>query len=71
MIQALKAGTPQEIVDRLIEATAVLGTEEFIATLPPGIDWQFVHGAGNVAELLQSGVELYSPILDGLGLLHK
>ena len=68
---AVKAGTPQAIIDKLIEATKVLGTDEFIATLPPGIDWQFVHGTDDVAKLLQSGVDLYSPILDGLGLLHK
>ena len=68
---AVKAGTPQEIVDKLIAATAVLGTEEFISTLPPGIDWQFVHGPDDVGRLLQSGIDLYSPILDGLGLLHK
>lgn len=68
---AVKNGTPQPIVDRLVEATAVLGTPEFISTIPPGIDWQFVHGPEAVGDLLQTGVDLYSPILDGLGLLHK
>ncbi|MEM7376797.1 MAG: tripartite tricarboxylate transporter substrate binding protein [Pseudomonadota bacterium] len=68
---AVKAGTPQEIVDKLIDATAVLGTEAFQATLPPGIDYRFVHGTEAVGDLLQSGIDLYSPILDGLGLLAK
>lgn len=67
---AVKAGTPQEIVDRLIESTAALGTPEFAAKVPPGIDIDYVPGAA-VSDLIQDGVDLYAPILDGLGLLHK
>lgn len=67
---AVKAGTPQEIVDRLIEASAALGTEEFAAKVPPGIDIEYVAGPA-VTEVIQGGIDLYSPILDGLGLLAK
>ena len=67
---AVKAGTPQEIVDRLIKASAVLNTPEFIAKVPPGIDTEYVAGAA-VSDLIQSGIDLYTPILDGLGLLNK
>ena len=68
---AVKAGTPQEIVDALVAASASVGTDEFINALPPGIDWKFVQGPEGVGAELQAGIELYSPILDGLGLLHK
>ncbi len=68
---AVKAGTPQEIVDKLVAASAAVGTDEFIENLPPGIDWRYVQGPEGVGELLQAGVDLYSPILDGLGLLKK
>ncbi len=67
---AVRAGTPQEIVDRLIEASAVLGTPEFAARVPPGIDVEYVAGS-DVTAVVQAGIDLYSPILDGLGLLHK
>ncbi len=67
---AVKSGTPQEIVDRLVAASAVLNTPEFIAKVPPGIDTEYVSGAA-VSDLIQEGVDLYAPILDGLGLLHK
>ena len=67
---AVKAGTPQEIVDKLIAATAVMGTPEFAARVPPGIDIEYIPGAP-VSDLIQDGIDLYSPILDGLGLLQK
>lgn len=68
---AVKKDTPQEIVDKLVEASAVVGTEEFIAGVPPGIDWVYAQGHDAVLGELQKGIDLYSPILDGLGLLHK
>lgn len=67
---AVKAGTPQKIVDRLIKASAALNSPEFIAKVPPGIDTEYVAGAA-VSDLIQSGIDLYTPILDGLGLLQK
>ena len=67
---AVKAGTPQEIVDRLIEASAVLGTPEFQENVPAGIDVDYVAGAA-VSDLIQEGIDLYTPILDGLGLLAQ
>lgn len=68
---AVKAGTPQEIVDKLLAATEDFGTEEFKAKLPASVGYHWVHGTEGVQELWQAGVDLYSPILDGLGLLHK
>ena len=68
---AVKAGTPQEVIDRLLEASEYLGTEEFIARIPKSVSYHWVHGPDQVRELIQFGKDLYSPILDGLGLLHK
>lgn len=68
---AVKAGTPQEVIDKLVAASAILGTDEFISSLPPGVDWKYVQGPDAVGQELQTGIDLYSPILDGLGLLHK
>lgn len=66
---AVKAGTPQEIVDRLLEASADFGSEEFIAKLPPTVGYNWVHGPDEVRALIQIGRDLYAPILDGLGML--
>ena len=68
---AVKAGTPQEIVDKLLEASEFLGTEEFISRVPKSVSYHWVHGPDDVRELIQFGKDLYSPILDSLGLLHK
>jgi tripartite-type tricarboxylate transporter receptor subunit TctC len=68
---AVRSDTPQEIIDKMVEASAVLGTDEFIASLPSGIDWVFAQGPEAVGAEIQGGIDLYSPILDGLGLLHK
>lgn len=68
---AVRAGTPQEVIDRLLEASEYLGTEEFIARIPKSVSYHWVHGPDQVRELIQFGKDLYSPILDSLGLLHK
>ncbi len=68
---AVKAGTPQEIIDKLLAASEVLGTEEFQSRLPKSVGYHWVHGSEGVTALIQEGKDLYSPILDGLGLLHK
>ncbi len=68
---AVKAGTPQPIIDKLLAASEVLGTDEFQAKLPKSVGYHWVHGPEGVGALIQEGVDLYSPILDGLGLLHK
>ena len=39
--------------------------------VPKAISWYWVHGVEDTTALIQSGKDLYSPILDGLGLLHK
>jgi len=68
---AVKAGTPQEIVNKLLAASEVMGTEAFTSKLPKVVGYNWVHGPDNVTALIQRGKDLYSPILDGLGLLHK
>ena len=68
---AVKAGTPQHIIDKLLSASEVLGTEEFQAKLPKSVGYHWVHGPDGVRALIQEGIDLYSPILDGLGLLFK
>ena len=69
---AVKSGTPQEVVDRLLEAAgARLGHADFAAQIPRSVSYQWVYGTEATRELLQRGIDLYSPILDGLGLLHK
>ncbi|MEM7463766.1 MAG: tripartite tricarboxylate transporter substrate binding protein [Pseudomonadota bacterium] len=68
---AVRSDTPQEIIDKMVAASAVLGTDEFIASLPPGIDWVYTQGPDAVGGEIQGGIDLYSPILDGLGLLQK
>lgn len=67
---AVKAGTPDEIIETLRNATSGFGTDEFTASVPPGIDVDYVVG-DPVSALIQDGIDLYSPILDGLGLLQK
>jgi len=67
----VKAGTPQPVIDKLLAAAEVLGTAEFQAQLPKSVGYHWVHGPEGVRALIQEGVDLYSPILDGLGLLHK
>lgn len=68
---AVRADTPQAIVDKLLEASKVLGTEEFIARIPKSVSYQWIHGTEAVTENIRFGQDLYTPILDGLGLLHK
>ena len=68
---AVKAGTPDNVVAKLLEASKVMGEEAFISKVPKSVSYHWVHGQDNVRELIQFGKDLYSPILDGLGLLHK
>ncbi len=68
---AIRAGTPPEIVDRLLAATEVMGTEAYVARLPKSVGYNWIHGPDGVRDLIQRGRDLYSPILDGLGLLAK
>lgn len=68
---AVKAGTPDAIIAKLLEASKPMGEEEFMSKIPKSVSYHWVHGQDNVRELIQFGKDLYSPILDGLGLLHK
>jgi len=68
---AVRAGTPQEIVDRLLVASESMGSEEFISQVPKAVSYDWTHGVEETTALIQSGIDLYSPLLDGLGLLHK
>ncbi len=67
---AVKAGTPQAIIDRLLEASKAMGTPEFRAKIPKSVSYHWIHGPEAVRENLQYGRDLYTPILEGLGLLH-
>lgn len=68
---AVKAGTPQEIVDKLLEASKSMGEEAFISKVPKAVSYDWTHGVDETTALIQSGIDLYAPLLDGLGLLHK
>lgn len=68
---AVKAGTPPEIVGKLLEATQAINSETAVAKLPKAVGWNWVHGPDDVKALIQAGIDLYTPILDGLGLLKK
>lgn len=68
---AVKAGTPQEIVDKLLAAMKVLNTDEFRAQIPRSVSYHWIHGTEAVRKNIQFGIDLYSPILDSLGLLKK
>ncbi|MCY3878217.1 MAG: tripartite tricarboxylate transporter substrate binding protein [Rhodobacteraceae bacterium] len=68
---AVKSGTPQEIVDKLLAASESMGTEAFISRVPKAVSYDWTHGVEETTALIQSGIDLYSPLLDGLGLLHK
>ena len=68
---AVKAGTPPEIVEKLLEASKAMGSAEFIARVPKAVSYDWTHGVEETTALIQSGIDLYSPLLDGLGLLHK
>lgn len=67
----MKAGTPDDVIAKLLAATDALGTDEFLAKLPKSVGYNRVQGEEDVRALIQSGIDLYSPILDGLGLLYK
>lgn len=68
---AVKAGTPREIVDKLLEASKSMGEEAFISKVPKAVSYDWTHGVEETAALIQAGIDLYSPLLDGLGLLKK
>ena len=69
---AVKAGTPDDVIATLSDATAAaFDNDEFRASIPSSITWFWVHGVEDTTALIQSGRDLYSPILDSIGLLHK
>ena len=68
---AVRAGTPQEIVDKLLEASKSMGEEAFISRVPKAVSYDWTHGVDETTALIQSGIDLYAPLLDGLGLLKK
>lgn len=68
---AVKAGTPQEIINKLLEASKAMGEEAFVSRVPKAVSYDWTHGVDETTALIQSGIDLYSPLLDGLGLLHK
>ncbi|NKC11661.1 MAG: hypothetical protein GKR94_05485 [Gammaproteobacteria bacterium] len=69
---AVKAGTPEHIVKRLVEASeAALDNDAHKAKIPPLITYRWIGGVDAVRAMIQEGIDLYSPILDSLGLLQK
>ena len=69
---AIHADTPPEIVERLNKAVeSALNTDAFLLSVPDTMTVVPVFGEDAVRALLQRGVDLYSPILDELGLLKK
>ena len=68
---AVKAGTPQKIIDKLLAAMEVLNTDSFRARIPKSVSYHWIHGPEAVRKNIQFGIDLYSPILDSLGLLRK
>lgn len=68
---AVKAGTPQEIIDKLLAASEFMGSDNFMARIPKAVSYDWTHGVEETTALIQSGIDLYSPLLDGLGLLKK
>lgn len=68
---AVKAGTPDDVVAKLLEAAKPMGEAEFVNSVPKSISYQWVHGVEDTTALIQSGIDLYSPILDSLGRLKK
>lgn len=69
---AVRAGTPQEIIDKLIAASeAALTTPEHIESSSAVAPYHWIVGVEDTSAWIQSGIDLYSPLLDGLGLLKK
>jgi len=69
---AIKSGTPQAIVDKLLAASEkAINNDEYWNNVPGTITSTWIHGPDALNAKIQEGIDLYSPILDGLGLLHK
>ena len=68
---AVKAGTPDEIVEKLRAASGkAIDNDQYWTKVPPTITSTWLDSDG-VKASLQAGRALYSPILESLGLLHK
>lgn len=68
---AVKAGTPPEIVEKLLEATAKINSAEFRAKVPKSISYHWFHGPDAIRKHIAFGREVYSPLLESLGALKK
>ena len=69
---AVKAGTPGEIVARLVEASEkALNNEEYKRLMNERTIFRWISGAEAVRAEFEAGVALYRPLLDSLGLLKK
>ena len=60
-----------ENLHELLAASKEMGEEAFISRVPKSVSYDWVHGTEETTALIQSGIDLYSPLLDGLGLLKK
>lgn len=69
---AVKAGTPDEIVERLVAASeAAFSTPEFAESISNVSAYNLIVGVDETTAHIQSGIDLYKPLLEGLGLLNK
>lgn len=69
---AVKAGTSQAIVDKLVSASdKAINNPAYVAKVPATITYRWIGGPQAVLERIREGIALYSPILDSLGLLRK
>ncbi|TCS59001.1 tripartite-type tricarboxylate transporter receptor subunit TctC [Primorskyibacter sedentarius] len=69
---AVKAGTPQAVIDKLVAASeAAFTTDEFIAQVNNLTAYSWVIGVEDTTATIQEGIDLYKPFLDQLGLLAK
>ncbi|MGB7301189.1 MAG: tripartite tricarboxylate transporter substrate binding protein [Burkholderiaceae bacterium] len=69
---AIKAGTPDHIVKRLVEAAdKAMNNQAFADQISNTITYRWIGGVDAVTAKIKEGIALYKPLLDSLGLLKK
>lgn len=69
---AVKAGTPDEVVAKLVAASeAAFNNEQFAAEINKITTYEWLGGVPETTAKIQEGIDLYKPLLDSLGLLKK
>ena len=65
----VKAGTPQDVVDRLVEAAnTALDTKEYADAVNQRSTFVWISGPDEVRTIWTEGQDLYRPLLEGLGM---